>query len=155
LTSRHRAWNITRTQPLAGVLDAEHIERGQFEEASPKYAEANGLRRDPDWFVLKIHEEVGELTQIWNKLSGRGRRHGRSEDELRRALADETADLFGHVLLFATQNGLDLASAVEENGISDLTTGETDRSALGGSKLSPRFREASQIQRTPTERFPA
>lgn len=86
---------------------------GQFEEASAKYAAANGLRRDPDWFVLKMHEEVGELTQIWNRLSGRGRTHGRSEDELRRALAEETADLLGHVLLFATQNGLDLAAAIE------------------------------------------
>jgi NTP pyrophosphatase (non-canonical NTP hydrolase) len=87
--------------------------RGQFEEASAKYAAANGLRRDPDWFVLKMHEESGELTQIWNKLSGRGRRYGLPENELRRALADETADLLGHVLLFATQNGLDLISAIE------------------------------------------
>jgi NTP pyrophosphatase (non-canonical NTP hydrolase) len=89
------------------------ILKSQFEEASASYAEANGLERDPDWFVLKMHEEIGELTQIWNKLSGRGRRHGRSEEELKRALADETADLLGHVLLFAERNGLDLASAIE------------------------------------------
>ena len=87
--------------------------KGQFEEASAKYAAANGLKRDPDWFVLKMHEEIGELTQIWNKLSGRGRRHGRSEAELRQALADETADLLGHILLFAGQNSLDLALAIE------------------------------------------
>ena len=89
------------------------ILRDQFEEASAKYAAANGLERDPDWFVLKMHEEIGELTQIWNKLSGRGRRHGRSEEELRKALADETADLLGHVLLFAKQNNLDLSAAIE------------------------------------------
>src|SRR5262245_10608788 len=87
--------------------------KGQFEEASARYAAANGLERDPDWFVLKMHEELGELTQIWNKLSGRGRRHGRSEAELRQALADETADLLGHILLFAEQNSLDLAAAIE------------------------------------------
>src|SRR5262245_12561575 len=85
----------------------------QFEEASAKYAAANGLTRDPDWFVLRMQEEIGGRTQIWNTLSGRGRRHGRSEAELRQALADETADLLGHVLLFAEQNALDLASAVE------------------------------------------
>lgn len=85
----------------------------QFEEASAKYAEANGLTRDADWFMLKMHEEIGELTQAWNRLSGRGRRHGRSEEELRTTLADETADLLGHILLFARNNDLDLAAAVE------------------------------------------
>jgi NTP pyrophosphatase (non-canonical NTP hydrolase) len=85
----------------------------QFEAASANYAAANGLERDPDWFVLKMHEEIGELTQIWNKLSGRGRRHGRSEEDLQTALADETADLFGHILLFAQRNSLDLDAAIE------------------------------------------
>lgn len=87
--------------------------RAQFEDASARYAATNGLDRDADWFVLKMHEEIGELTQIWNKLSGRGRRRGRSEDELRQALADETADLLGHVLLFAGRHDLDLAAAIE------------------------------------------
>jgi len=87
--------------------------KDQFEAASAWYAAVNDLRRDPDWFLLKLQEEIGELTQIWNKLSGRGRRHGRSDDDLRQALADETADVLGHVLLFAEQNGLDLAAAIE------------------------------------------
>jgi NTP pyrophosphatase (non-canonical NTP hydrolase) len=87
--------------------------KDQFEDASGRYAEANGLRRDPDWFVLKLQEELGELTQVWNKLTGRGRTHGRSEAELRQALADETADMLGHILLFARANGIDLAAAVE------------------------------------------
>jgi NTP pyrophosphatase (non-canonical NTP hydrolase) len=87
--------------------------QSQFEDSSARYAATNGFERDADWFVLKMHEEIGELTQIWNKLSGRGRRHGRSEEELKQALADETADLFGHVLLFANHHGLDLSSAIE------------------------------------------
>jgi len=87
--------------------------KDQFEAASARYAAVNDLTRDPDWFLLKLQEEIGELTQIWNKLSGRGRRHGRSDDDLRQALADETADVLGHVLLFAEQNGLDLAAAIE------------------------------------------
>ncbi|MGK9230070.1 hypothetical protein KXS07_00145 [Inquilinus limosus] len=87
--------------------------KDQFEDVSCVYAEANGLRRDPDWFLLKLHEELGELTQVWNKLTGRGRTRGRSEEELRQALADETADMLGHILLFARANGIDLAAAVE------------------------------------------
>ncbi|MDL2401089.1 pyrophosphatase [Rhizobium mayense] len=85
----------------------------QFEKASAAYAAANGLERDGDWFVLKLLEEMGELTQIWNKTTGRGRRKGMSDEELATALADETADVLGHVLLFAHRNGLDLAAAVE------------------------------------------
>lgn len=85
----------------------------QFETASLGYVEAHGLERDADWFVLKMQEELGELTQVWNKLTGRGRRRDRNEGELRSELADEAADLLGHVLLFARRNELDLASAIE------------------------------------------
>ncbi|MBZ9935825.1 pyrophosphatase [Mesorhizobium sp. BR1-1-16] len=84
-----------------------------FERASSAYAETYAIDRDPDWFVLKLVEEMGELTQAWNKFEGRSRPHGRSEDELRLALADETADLLGHVLLFAGQSGIDLNAAIE------------------------------------------
>lgn len=85
----------------------------QFETASAGYVEANGLERDADWFVLKMQEELGELTQVWNRLTGRGRRHGQTMSELRDDLADETADLLGHLLLFARHNELDLRRAVE------------------------------------------
>ncbi|MFT4182781.1 MAG: pyrophosphatase [Rhizobium sp.] len=85
----------------------------QFENASASYAAANSVERDGDWFVLKLQEEMGELTQIWNRATGRGRRKGMTDAELATALADETADVLGHVLLFAHRNGLDLASAVE------------------------------------------
>lgn len=85
----------------------------QFEKASANYATVNGVERDDDWFVLKLQEEMGELTQIWNKKTGRGRRKGMTDEELATALADETADVLGHILLFAHRNGLDLAAAVE------------------------------------------
>jgi NTP pyrophosphatase (non-canonical NTP hydrolase) len=85
----------------------------EFEAASLGYVEAHGLERDADWFVLKMQEELGELTQVWNKLTGRGRRRDRLESDLRDDLANEAADLLGHVLLFARRNDLDLVSAIE------------------------------------------
>jgi NTP pyrophosphatase (non-canonical NTP hydrolase) len=85
----------------------------EFEAASLRYAEHHGIVRDPDWFMLKLHEEVGELTQSWNRLRGRGLAKGRSKEEIARDLADETADVLGHILLFARENGLDLDAAVE------------------------------------------
>jgi NTP pyrophosphatase (non-canonical NTP hydrolase) len=86
---------------------------GQFEAASASYADTHAIERDSDWFLLKLQEEMGELTQAWNRLTGRGRTKGRSKEELSRDLADETADLLGHVLLFARKNQIDLAAAIE------------------------------------------
>jgi NTP pyrophosphatase (non-canonical NTP hydrolase) len=85
----------------------------QFEQASQAYAAANDVRRDEDWFVLKLQEELGELTQVWMKLTGRGRLRGKTEAELKQALADETADVLGHILLFAQAQGIDLDAAIE------------------------------------------
>ena len=54
-----------------------------------------------------------ETAVVWNRKTGRGRKKGRSDEDLSRDLADETADLLGHVLLFAHNNRIDLASAIE------------------------------------------
>ncbi|MBN7807033.1 pyrophosphatase [Agrobacterium rosae] len=85
----------------------------QFEHASQKYAKENGIERDPDWYVLKLQEEVGEVTQAWNRLSGRGRSKGKTQEEMRQDLSDETADLLGHVLLLAQNSGLNLEASIK------------------------------------------
>jgi NTP pyrophosphatase (non-canonical NTP hydrolase) len=85
----------------------------RFEEASKIYAETNGIARNDDWFILKMQEELGELTQVWMKLTERGRPRGRSPAELSTDLADETADLLGHILLFARRNDVDLTLAIK------------------------------------------
>ncbi len=89
---------------------AHLIER--FETASRTYAGDNGIVRDPDWFILKLQEETGEVTQAWNRLTGRGRRKGLDEAACRQALADELADLLGHVFLLAGQQDIDLPAAI-------------------------------------------
>ncbi|MGR9195828.1 pyrophosphatase [Rhizobium leguminosarum] len=78
----------------------------QFEISSSVHVAANNIERDADWFLLK-------LTQAWNRLTGRGRAKGRSPEDMQRDLADETADVLGHLLLFARHNDLDLAAAIE------------------------------------------
>jgi NTP pyrophosphatase (non-canonical NTP hydrolase) len=84
-----------------------------FDAASQKYCAANGLVRDRDWFILKLQEELGELSQAWNKVTGRGRSKGRSPEELRQDLEDEAADVLGHIFLLAEAEGLDLRAAIE------------------------------------------
>jgi NTP pyrophosphatase (non-canonical NTP hydrolase) len=98
--------NVWRTNMLEDL--ATH-----FEAASQSYATAHSITRDSEWFLLKLQEEVGELTQAFNRKTGRARRKGLSDDELARALADETADVIGHVLLFARAHDVDLAAAIE------------------------------------------
>ncbi|NTJ42784.1 pyrophosphatase [Agrobacterium larrymoorei] len=85
----------------------------QFEQASHKYADANKIERDRDWYLLKLQEEVGEVTQAWNRLSGRGRAKGKTPEEMRQDLLDEAADLLGHVLLLAYHNDLDLKGSIK------------------------------------------
>ena len=116
------------------------------EAISLRYAERNGFTRDDAWFMLKLQEEMGEVTQAFVKASGRGRTHGKSDAELKQDLADEVADLFGHLLLFCQHNDIDLAKAFEEKwlvheaGLSPLDVilgGVADRGSRCGKTFDP------------------
>ena len=62
--------------------------------------------------MLKLHEELGELTQAYIGLTGRSRRSVDSE-EAHRDLGNEMADCLCHVLLLAKFHGVDLEEAIE------------------------------------------
>ena len=64
----------------------------RFDKASLSYCDLHGLERDRDWVMLKLLEEVGELTQVWNTMTGRGRDKGLSDADLKLALASEVAE---------------------------------------------------------------
>ena len=83
------------------------------ERASQVYAARCDIRRDDDWFVLKLQEEAGELVAEYLRGSGRGRLGERSPEAVRQALEDETADLFAQLLLFARHNDIDLEAALQ------------------------------------------
>jgi len=104
--------------PLISLTD-------QFEQASRIYAAANNIDRTDEWFVLKMQEELGELTQVWMKWAGQGRPKGLTRDELHHELSNETADLLGHILLFAKQNNVDLAAAIKRKWRFDIETPST------------------------------
>lgn len=96
----------------------------RVEAISALYARKFGVERDPDWFMLKLAEEVGELTQAFLATTGRTRpREAVSSaagasggpgvpDGGRAALADEVADVLAHVLLLARSQGVDVDAAV-------------------------------------------
>ncbi|MCF6468804.1 pyrophosphatase [Nonomuraea sp. MG754425] len=90
----------------------------EIESISRRYADHIGVRRDDTWFVLKLQEEVGELTQAFLMLTGRARKKGRTEEELATALREELADVLCHVLLMARQHGVDLEEEVARKWLS-------------------------------------
>ena len=79
------------------------------------YAERYGVRRDDDWALLKLQEELGELTQAHLRLTGRGR--GEADEAGR---ADEAADVLCMLLLYCRRFGIDLESAVARKWLSHL-----------------------------------
>lgn len=81
-------------------------------EVSDTYASRNDIARDADWYLLKVQEELGELTAEYLKTTGRGRLKGADAIALREALENETADVLAMLLLFARNNDIDLEAAL-------------------------------------------
>lgn len=71
------------------------------------YAAEHGIARDRDWALLKLQEELGELTAEHLRLSGRAR--GTPDAT---AQADEAADVLGMLLIYCDRAGIDLEAAM-------------------------------------------
>lgn len=82
-------------------------------KVSDIYAEKFGIRRDDDWFVLKIQEELGELTSAHLKLTQRARLGEQSQADLEKNLQDEIADVLALTLLYAKHRGVDPEQAIK------------------------------------------
>lgn len=82
-------------------------------EVSDTYASRNDIRRDDDWYLLKLQEELGELTAEYLRSSRRGRMKGADPATVRQALEDEAADVLAMLLLFARNNDIDLEVALQ------------------------------------------
>jgi NTP pyrophosphatase (non-canonical NTP hydrolase) len=90
----------------------------RLEKLSQRYAKHLGFERDGDWFLLKLQEEMGELTQSYLQLTGRARDKGSSLEEIRDVFQQEFADVFCQLLLFARQNGVDVEHEIERKWLS-------------------------------------
>jgi NTP pyrophosphatase (non-canonical NTP hydrolase) len=83
------------------------------ELVSQAYAARFGITRDSDWQILKLHEEVGELTQAHLMREGQARAKGLSSEEIDAVFRAEIADVLGQVLLLAHHHGVDLVAEIE------------------------------------------
>lgn len=71
------------------------------------YAAEHGIDRDRDWALLKLQEELGELTAEHLRLSGRAR--GAPDAG---KLGDEAADVLGMLLIYCDRAGIDLEQSM-------------------------------------------
>lgn len=95
------------------------------EQVSKQYAAVNGIRRDDSWFILKLQEEVGELTQAYLMKTGQSRVKGLSPEDIQENFRAELADVLGQVLLLARHHGVDMAAAIEDKWLRWLPDGGT------------------------------
>jgi NTP pyrophosphatase (non-canonical NTP hydrolase) len=85
----------------------------RVEAVSDIYAARCNIRRDADWYALKLQEEAGELVAEYLRSTGRGRVAETSTPSVRAALEDEAADLFAQLILFCRNNSIDLEAALQ------------------------------------------
>lgn len=78
------------------------------------YVEKYNIQKNDDWFLLKIQEELGELSSVYLKLSQRGRINNQTHSELEKNFQDELADVLAFVLLFARHKNIDIENALKQ-----------------------------------------
>jgi predicted RNase H-like nuclease/NTP pyrophosphatase (non-canonical NTP hydrolase) len=99
------------------------------ELVSQQYASHHGVDRDEAWRLLKLQEEVGELTRALLR-----RREGRPVEP--GAVADELADVVAQALLIAHHEGVDLGAALDRKWLSRLD-GQPEDAATALTAASP------------------
>lgn len=77
------------------------------------YLEKYNIQKSDDWFLLKIQEELGELTSVYLKLTQRGRTRNEEKAELEKNFQDEIADVFAFILLFARHKNINVQQALK------------------------------------------
>jgi len=87
------------------------------EEVSKIYSKKFNIERDADWFVFKLQEEIGELTQAYLMLRGRARLKGKNIEEIRKDFEGEVGDVLCHTLLLAKHFHIDLDNVIKEKWI--------------------------------------
>jgi len=97
------------------------------ERVSSGYAARFDITRDADWFLLKLHEELGELTQAHLMLTGQARTKGRTEGEIDQSFRAEVADVLSHALLLARHHGIDVVEEVRRKWLVWADTGDDTR----------------------------
>ena len=106
----HYLWFIVL---ICGRMNMKEI-TAKLRIVARQYEEEFGVQATPDWMLLKLQEELGEMTQDYLNLTGRNRRKPESDDVAKQDLAEEIADVLSFVLLFADAMEIDPEQEVKD-----------------------------------------
>ena len=98
-----------------------HLSLQQIEQVSHEYAEKFGIDRNPVYFLLKVQEEVGELTQAFMMLHHLGRQKSQNSEQLQEAFQAEFADALYHLLLLGIHHEIDIEQAIRQKWLRYLS----------------------------------
>jgi len=82
------------------------------------YSKKFDVKLDGDWYVLKLQEELGELTQSYLMKTERAKLRGLSKEKIEEKFKEELADLFAITLLLADHFDIDIEKEVERKWLS-------------------------------------
>lgn len=86
-----------------------HTLANRLLKLSQQYTHRYSIERSPQWCLLKLNEEVGELVQAYLKSTGQTRSNSSSQIELE----DELADVLGMVLILVRELDVDIERGLE------------------------------------------
>jgi NTP pyrophosphatase (non-canonical NTP hydrolase) len=92
----------------------------KIKEISNLYSSRFNINRDKDWYILKLQEEIGELSKLYNVYSGRARPSNDDLQSIKAKLAQELADVLAHTILLADSLEIEIASALHEKWLIHL-----------------------------------
>ena len=102
----------------------------QLETISLGYAEQFEVDRTPEWFLLKLTEELGELMQSYLKHAGQARVdvHQAHLATLKQDIEDELADVVCMALLTAKNQNIDIEKAIARKWLQYLPNAPQEES---------------------------
>lgn len=83
-------------------------------DISDLYSKRFSIERTPEWYLIKIQEELGELASAYLKLTGRARTEGVTANDLKKNFEDEIADVLAMAMLFAKSQSVDIEKAQQQ-----------------------------------------
>lgn len=99
-------------------MDFKKLQKKIIENAE-NYGKKYNVKIDEDFALLKLYEEVGELAQAFliHKKKSRPEKF-LTEEESKKELAKELADIIGLVIVNAHLHNIDLEEALDKKWIS-------------------------------------
>ncbi len=108
-----------------------HTLASELEVLSKQYTQRYQIDRTPQWLLLKLTEEVGELMQAYLKVTGQTRDTA-TKGDAKTALEDELADVLGMTLLVAREFDLDIDAGMHRKWLQHRQANQT---AIDAQKL--------------------